>query len=397
MPTLLQINVTANWGSTGKIAEDIGRIAISQGWKSYIAYGRATNPTSSSSLIPIGNKWDMYFHGMQSRILDNHGLASKTATRNLIKKIEEIKPDIIHIHNIHGYFINYEILFEYLSSSGKPIVWTLHDCWPFTGHCAYFDMVNCEKWKNGCNECQHKSTYPASFLMSNSGQNYKKKKDSFLSLKKLTLVPVSNWLSDLLEKSFLANVNKRTIHNGIDINKFKPTQTTNQSTKTILGVASIWEKRKGLEDFIKLRELLPDEYNIRLIGLSNKQIATLPKGITGISRTNNFEELLEHYSKADVYVNPTYEDNFPTTNLEAMACGTPVITYRTGGSPESVTEQTGIVVDKGNIEQLIDAIETIFKNGKQHYSTVCREHAVKYYNKDDKFNEYIELYKSLLK
>lgn len=398
MPTLLQINVTANWGSTGKIAEDIGKIAISQGWKSYIAYGRETQPVSDSTLIPIGNKWDMYCHGVQSRILDNHGLASKKATRELIGKIKEIKPDIIHLHNIHGYFINYEILFEYLATKDTPVVWTLHDCWPFTGHCAYFDMVNCDKWQNGCIDCRHKGTYPVSLVKSNSKNNYIRKKKSFLSLKKLILVPVSNWLSELLEKSFMADIDKKTIHNGIDITKFKPTQTTSTSkNKTIIGIASVWEKRKGLDDFIELRKLLPMEYDIKLIGLNKEQISSLPLGITGISRTNSFDELVENYSTANVYVNPTHEDNFPTTNIEALACGTPVITYRTGGSPETITPETGIVVEKGNHRQLADAIETVCNKGKAHYSAACRERAVTHYNKNDRFNEYIELYNTLLK
>lgn len=398
MPKLLQINVTANWGSTGKIAEDIGKIAISNGWESYIAYGRDTKPKSASHLIRIGDKWDMYYHGFQSRIFDNHGLSSKKATRLLLKKIEQINPDIIHLHNIHGYYINYEILFEYLASTNKPIVWTLHDCWPFTGHCAYFDMVNCDKWKNGCINCKHKYTYPSSLLLCNSDSNYLKKQKSFNSVDNITLVPVSNWLSLLLDKSFLSIHPKKTIHNGININTFAP--ASNIKTKknfTIIGVASVWDKRKGMRDFFEIRKLLPENYEIILIGLNKEQISSLPNGITGISRTNSVEELVQYYSSADVYVNPTYEDNFPTTNIEALACGTPVITYNTGGSIEAVDLQTGRIVNQGDFSGLVNCIvELCNHKDKDAIRTACRQRAVKLYNKDKKFEEYIELYKSLL-
>lgn len=399
MPKLVQINVTANWGSTGKIAEDIGKMALANGWESYIAYGRETNPNSSSQLIPIGNKWDMYFHGLQTRILDNHGLASKRATKDLIDKIKIINPDIIHLHNIHGYFINYKILFEYLALINKPVVWTLHDCWTFTGHCAYFDMVNCDKWKNGCVDCKHKYTYPSSAVFCNSRNNYLMKQKYFNLLRNMTLVPVSNWLSLLLEDSFLNSYPKLTIHNGINVDVFVPNSTImNKNKYTIIGVASIWDKRKGLKDFFEIRKCLPNNYEIILIGLTKEQIATLPDGIRGISRTNSLEELVAYYSSADVYVNPTYEDNFPTTNIEALACGTPIITYNTGGSVEAVDLNTGRIVEKGNTLELANCIVELCNNkDKATMRNLCRQRAVNLFNKDNKFKEYIKLYQSLLK
>lgn len=400
MPTLLQINVTANWGSTGKIAEDIGKVAMANGWESYIAYGRDTKPSSTSKLIPIGNKWDMYYHGIQTRIFDKHGLASKKATKELIKTIKLINPDIIHLHNIHGYFINYEILFEYLSISGKPIVWTLHDCWPFTGHCAHFDFVQCNKWKEDCANCRYKKTFPTSNVLSNSADNYKRKKKSFTSIKDLTLIPVSNWLHDLLEESFLNKYPRKTIHNGIDTNVFTPTPENhmNNNKFSIIGVASVWTERKGLKDFIRLRKLLPQEYCITMIGLNKEQIESLPPDIKGIVRTNSLAELIEYYSTADVYVNPTYEDNFPTTNIEALACGTPVITYDTGGSTEAINQQTGYIVKQGDIEGLSKCITMLCNdNYKEATRKACRERAVALYNKDDRFDEYLNLYNSLLK
>ena len=398
MPKLLQINVTANWGSTGKIAEDIGKTAIANGWESYIAYGRDTNPHSLSNLILIGNKWDMYNHGIQTRIFDNHGLASINATKKFIDRVKEIKPDIIHLHNIHGYYINYDILFDYLSKANIPVVWTLHDCWPFTGHCAYFDYVNCCKWKYGCIKCMYKSTYPSSYILSSSEKNYLRKRKSFTSVPKLYFVPVSNWLHNLLNESFFAKFPKKTIHNGVDLNLFVPTTRKffRVDRHVVLGVASVWEARKGLVDFIKLRELLPRTIEIILIGLSKQQIDTLPSGIKGISRTNNVNELVEYYSQSSVFVNPTWEDNFPTTNIEALACGTPVVTYRTGGSPESITPETGIVVEKGDCNALCSAIMEIIAKGKDFYSAACRKRAEDLYNKDDRFQEYLDLYQHLL-
>lgn len=400
---LLQINVTANWGSTGKIAEDIGKIAISKGWESYIAYGRYM-VESASHLIRIGKPWDILLHGMVSRLFDKHGLYSKNATLNFIKQIDVIKPDIIHIHNIHGYYINYEILFKFLAEANIPVVWTLHDCWAITGHCSYFDAVGCEKWKKECNNCPQINSYPTSMFLDNSRKNYRLKKELFNNITKLTLVPVSNWLNGIISESFLAKKNIRTIHNGIDIEKFKPkyNDTIYQklniaNRKIVLGVASVWEARKGLNDFISLRSILPNNFSIILIGINKKQLRSLPDGIIGIERTNNIDELIEYYSTSDVFVNPTWEDTFPTTNIEALACGTPVITYRTGGSPEIIDETTGLVVEKGDIEALSKSIIQICnKTNKDDIRIKCRKRAEALYNKDETFKKYVELYESII-
>lgn len=400
MPKLLQINVTANWGSTGKIAEDIGKVAMSNGWESYIAYGRDTNPISTSKLIQIGNKWDMYYHGLQTRIFDRHGLASIKATMDFIETVKQIDPDIIHLHNIHGYYINYEILFDYLSKAKKPVVWTLHDCWPFTGHCAHFDAVGCNKWKTGCNCCEYKSAFPTTNLFCNSANNYRRKKEAFTSVENMIFIPVSDWLSNFISESFLSKYPRKTIHNGIDTSVFSPTNIINDKKDkfSIIGIASIWSERKGLNDFIELRKLLPNEYEITIIGLNKEQIDSLPNGINGIARTNSLTELINHYSSADVYVNPTYEDNFPTTNIEALACGTPVITYRTGGSIEAIDSNTGYIVEQGDISDLVNKIIQVCNDSnKTKTREFCRERAVRLYNKNDRFKEYIELYDSLIK
>lgn len=391
---LLQINVTANWGSTGRIAEEIGVAAINAGWKSYIAYGRQCNP-GKSQLIKIGSQVDVYRHVLLTKLFDRHGLASKHATRKFISIVTNLKPDLVHLHNIHGYYLNYPVLFDFLKACKIPVVWTLHDCWAFTGHCAYFSSIGCEKWKEKCGNCKLLSSYPVS-LFDNSIKNLVLKKHYFGECHDMTLVPVSDWLKGLVLESFLARNDIHTIHNGIDTNVFKPNKRNNSGKFIILGVANKWEQRKGLSSFYELRKELDDYYDIVLVGLSKKQIKSLPKGIKGIERTNSVEELAELYSMADAFVNPTYEDNFPTTNIEALACGTPVITYDTGGSPEAVDKSTGFVVDKGDIAGIVDAIGAIKERGRDYWRKACRHRAEQCFNKDRQYEQYIELYDRIL-
>ena len=401
MPTLLQINSALNRGSTGRIAEQIGMLAKEQGWNVYIAHGaRYTNATALKSIQTVTPNEEK-LHALKSMALDAHGLGSTNATKRLVERIKEIKPDVIHLHNIHGYYLNYKILFEYLATIDIPIVWTLHDCWAMTGHCAHFDAAGCEKWKSGCYECPLKGEYPKSILLDRSKSNYKLKKLLFTAPKNITIVPVSKWLGEIVSESYLKNHNIQVINNGVDINIFKPQETSelrnrlNIGNKTVLlGVATAWHNEKGLREFIRLSEIA--EFQVIMVGVPKELKKTLPKEIIAIERTNSQSELAEYYSIANVLVNPTYNDSFPTVNLEALACGTPVVTYRTGGSPESVTPDTGMVVEKGNFKELVRAIETVCNNGKVHYSSACRERAVKFYNKNDKFQEYITLYNSLI-
>ncbi len=399
MPVLFQINVTANWGSHGRIAEEIGEMAMTQGWDSYIAYGRYANP-SKSHLLKVGSPFGHYLHGLQSMLFDRHGLGSTSATWKLIREIEWIRPDIIHLHNIHGYYLNYPILFQYLSEMKTPVVWTLHDCWPITGHCAFFTYADCDRWKNGCHHCPCQKNYPTSLLMDRSETNYELKRRSFTSLSNLTLVPVSEWLDGLLDESFLKDVPRRCIHNGIDTDVFHADSSFSsfcQGKKVVLGVSNMWEPRKGMKDFLALRSLLSSDYVIVLIGLSKKQIYSLPEGIIGIERTDNLQQLVHYYSRADVFVNPTYEDNFPTTNLEALSCGTPVVTYRTGGSPEAVDEETGVVVPCGDVNSLAENIEAICcAPYPETRSERCRQRVTENFCKRDRYQEYLALYNSLL-
>ncbi|QFG53715.1 glycosyltransferase [Chryseobacterium sp.] len=404
MPILLQISIEVNSGSVGRIAEQIGEQAIRSGWSSYITYARNHNP-SSSNIIKIGTKWDVYSHGLETRLFDNHGFGSRSATIALTERIREINPDIIHLHHLHGYFINIEILFRFLKESGIPVVWTFHDCWAFTGHCAYFEYVGCEKWKTGCYACEQKKEYPKSLWADRSVKNYADKKRIFNSLDNLTLIPVSHWLGNRVSESFLAGYPMEVIHNGVDLSEFYPKNSRSKIDSLfhvgnrfiILGVASTWDRRKGLDHFVQLYNCLdPQRFSMMLVGLSPSQIRSLPPGIVGLERTESVSDLADLYSAADVFVNTTLDDTFPTVNLEALACGTPVITYRSGGSPESISSDTGVVLEKGDVEGIVKAIVKMRDLGSNHYVNNCRESAVANFENIKMFGCYMELYNTLL-
>lgn len=399
---ILQINASVNVGSTGRIAEELGQRFINEKHQSTIAYGRNLFQ-STSELIRVGNKWSVFWHGLQTRLFDNHGFASKYPTKKAIRKIEKFDPDLIVLHNIHGYYIHIKLLFDYIKASRVPVIWILYDCWAFTGHCSYFDNANCNKWKNQCYSCPLKSDYPKSILKDNSRQNYMNKKDAFTGVENMTIVAHSNWLAGLIKESFLGIYPVRMIHNGIDIDRFNPENTGDVSIDgihsddfIILGLANIWSKRKGFDDFMKLSELIHKKMKIVLVGLDSKRQRDLPENMIGISRTNNLQQLVNLYARSQVFVNPTWQDNFPTVNLEALACGIPVITYNTGGSPEAVDEKTGYVVEKGDIGGVWSAIQLIKKNGKSHYATECRERAEQLFNKSERHDDYQSLYDYLL-
>ncbi len=401
---ILQINTSVNTGSTGRIAEEIGQALISAGHTSYIAYGRPGGK-SQSHTIKIGSSFDQKIHGFQTRIFDRHGFASKTTTKKLVDDITCIDPDVIHLHNLHGYYLHVGVLFDYLKEKKKPVVWTLHDCWSFTGHCCYFDFVQCDKWKTHCDKCPLQKKYPESLVFDNSYRNYDNKKQLFNGVHNLTLVTPSRWLSGLLKESFLHEYPVSVIHNGIDLSVFKQVNEAELSIKqklnigsgaVILGVASVWDRRKGLKDFIELSKIIKPEDRIILLGLTPKQQQGLPQNIIALERTESLNEMVQLYNLATVFVNPTWVDNFPTTNIEALACGTPVITYNTGGSVEAVDYETGWIVDKGNIDALLNAVELAKQKGKMHFAAKCRKRAEAFFNNRERFDNYIQLYQSLL-
>lgn len=408
MKKILQINPVIRINtSTGRIMQEIGELAMKNGWESYIAYsyGRDGIKPCDSKLVPVGNKADVAWHGLVTRLTDRHGLASEGATRAFIREIERIQPDIIHIHNIHGYFLNYRILFDYLAQCNTPVVWTVHDCWLYTGHCYYYSYIGCNKWKTECVQCPQRKLFPTSWWADRSTQNFRDKKAAFTSLPKerFTIVPVSHWIKGEMLHSFLKDYDFRVIHNGIDTNVFTiydPAEVKKkyqlEGKRIILGVASIWCEEKGWNDFMRLAERLDEDERLVLVGVDEKHQAMLPKHVTGISRTENIRQLAELYSAAEAFVNPTWQDNYPTVNLEAIACGTPVVTYRTGGSIEAVTEHTGMVVEQGDVDGLLQAIRKIEERGKAHYQQPCRTHALKYFKKEDRYAEYLTLYDELI-
>jgi len=405
MPTLFQISISINSGSIGRIAEQIGQMAITQGWSSHITYARNFVLPSTSKAVKIGNIFDMYWHGITTRLFDNHCLSSTYATKKLIKKIRQIKPDIIQIHNIHGYYINMKILFNFLKNTDMPVVWTLHDCWSFTGHCVHFDYLGCEKWLTGCGNCPQKGEYPASKFLDRSYRNYVLKKRLFDQMKNMTIIPVSFWLEKLVKKSLLKNHPIRVIPNGIDTSIFYPIMDTRTVKKKygingkfiLLGAANIWGKRKGFDDFVALNKIINhDMYIIVLVGLNNEQKKKIPKEMIGIERTENVDELAALYSVADVYISCSVEETFGLTIAESMACSTPVIAYNCTAIPELVDNNTGFIVERGDVESLYKAIVKIQKKGKQYYAISCREKIMKYYNKKKCCNKYMTLYDSLL-
>lgn len=328
-------------------------------WDSYVVWGRGRTPKDKVHEYNMQCGWEIMMHGVLSRIFDNTGFNSDYATERLLQKMEYLMPDIIQLHNLHGYYINVKMLFEWIKHRNIPVVWTLHDCWAFTGHCAYFDYANCNCWKNGCHDCVQKKSYPASLVFDNSKLNWLRKKELF-NYKQLHLVTPSIWLHDLVKESFLKKLPCSVINNGIDTDVFKPSSINCHigGKFKILGVASEWTPRKGLHDFIQLYRMLNHEQiEMTIVGLTSQQIEALPEGIRGMTRTDNIEQLVSLYQEADMFFNPTYEDNYPTTNLEALACGTPVCTYRTGGSIESVNEGNGFVVEKNELGEVKKIIE----------------------------------------
>lgn len=397
MKRIVQINTVVNSGSTGLITEKIAQGLQTLGWESWIAYGRG-NPRSSSELIKVGNRVDMALHGMSTRLFDNHGLISKKATKELISKIEHIDPTIIQLHNIHGYYLNYEYLFHFLREFSRPVVWTLHDCWAFTGHCSHYTVAGCDKWKSHCGNCIQKKSYPKSLLLDNSKLNYQKKKDAFSGLSNLHIITVSEWLMSQVKMSFLRDTECTVIHNGVNTDIFRPSPSSKPNDKTlILGVAGQWSESKGLGDFIKLRQILPQKYEIILVGLSKKQIEKLPDGITGIERTESREALARLYASADVYVNTSLEETLGMTTIEAMSCGTPAIVYNSTACAEPIEPTSCIAVNPGKVSEIALSIGKITTNVQSESSIKrLRDWVTEYYSDTGMVNNYIKLYNNLL-
>ncbi len=398
---IVQINTVCGTGSTGKIAASLYNISLLDGLTPFIAYGRGKAPVNIQS-YKIGNPFDFGCHVIVNFFEGKSGFGSKHVTKRFLKWLDTIKPDILHLHNLHGFYIHVGMLFEYIKGHNISVVWTMHDCWPLTGQCAHFDYAECNKWKTSCFSCPiYRTNYPYSLFKDNSKQNYIVKRETFTKVRNMIIVTPSNWLASVVKQSFLSNYPIVVIPNGIDLDIFKPfpSSVMQCNPKIILGVANIWSPQKGLNFFLELYKMLDSSYQIVLIGVNRKQEKQIRKMSNGsiitLTRTANQTELARWYSRAYAYVNPTLEDTFPTTNLEALACGTPVITFNTGGSPESITSKCGLVVDKGNVSQLYAAILSLEKNS-EITSSSCRECALAY-DKDKNFDKYLHLYRELIK
>ncbi len=388
---IAQINTVCGSGSVGRITVDIYHALKKNGHEGKIYYGRRTAPENVET-EKFGTNLDMGLHVLSTFFTGTHGFCSKGQTKRLIESLKTYDPDLIHMHNIHGFYLDVEELFNYLKSCGKPVVWTLHDCWSFTGHCAYFDFVQCNKWKTGCAHCpQYRNSYPYALFKDGSQVNFARKGEAFRGVKGLTIVTPSKWLGELVKESYLKDYPVKVIPNGIDLEKFVPQDTKKRYKHLILGVANVWDRRKGLNYMMELSQMLDyQKYEVAVVGVSKKQIENLPKGMLGIEHTQNVEELMQLYSQASVFANPTLEDNFPTTNLEALACGTPVVTFATGGSVESVDKSCGRIVPQKDMQAFKNAVEELCEN-VDSMRTACRERAL-LYNKYDRFGEYLNLY-----
>lgn len=396
---VLMINEVCGVTSTGRICTDIADILTQQGHTCKIAYGYGRHDVLQQHekyAIKIGNKVDVYAHALLSRIFDNTGFYSKKATKDLIKEIEVFEPDIIHLHNLHGYYINIKILFDYLKKVDKPVLWTLHDCWSFTGHCTCYDYFGCDKWLTGCYECKLIKEYPASLFVDNSKNNYQKKKEIFNGVNNLHIATPSKWLKSQVEKSFLKAYPVTVVNSGIELGVFKPTDSDFrnkhglQDKKIILGVANAWSVRKGINDFINLANELDAGYKVVLVGDLRETVC--PENILHIAHTDSIEELAQIYSAADVYLNLSYEETQGLTTIEAMACGTPVVVNNKTAIPECVTPDSGVIIDGCDAEKIKASIEKATKLSRE----ACINNAAKYPKKDC-FEKYIDIYKDLIK
>lgn len=388
---VVQINSTCGAGSTGKICVAVSKLLTERGVENYIFY------THGQSDYPLGIKYAdskyLKIQALRSRLFGNYGFNSTSSTKKLINHLEKISPDIVQLHNIHGHDCNLGMLFDYFKKSKVKVYWTLHDCWAFTGYCPYFDMAKCDKWLTECSNCSLKSDF--SWLFDRSKQLYNLKKQLYKDVD-LTIIAPSKWIRELTSRSILGEYPSLLINNGIDLNVFKPTESNLkeqlglESKHIILGVAFDWGKRKGLSVFRRLAEQLSDEYQIIMVGTNDSVDKKLPNNVIKIHKTHNQEELAQLYSIADVLVNPTLEENYPSVNMESIACGTPVVTYNTGGSPESIDNTCGSVIAKNDFEAL-----------KNEVIRICHEHPfsqeaclkkAKSFAWEDKFVAYCDLY-----
>lgn len=395
---ILQINSVCGSGSTGRLAVQISDYLNQCNIDNYIAYGFGSSDRPNT--FHFGNRLDAHMHSFLSRKLGWQGKASHITTYRLIRYIERINPDIVHLHNIHGHYLNYNMLFRFLKKKGCEVVWTFHDCWPMTGKCAHFTEAKCEKWKTGCYDCPQLDRYPDS-ERDHSQKSYQEKKTAFTSIEKLHIVTVSNWLKSVAEASFLGKKDIRRISNGVDTELFAYRDSTIreqyhlQSKLVILGVASVWNNRKGLNQFLALSEDLKDDAVIVLIGVTADQQKNFPENVIGVPAIHDQITLAQWYSAADVYINFSIEETFGLTVAEAMACGTPAIVMNRTACPEVVDLASGFVAEAGDIKYVEKAMEIIKRHGREYFSAKCRKRIEKLFSVEMMQREYLNMYLSL--
>lgn len=394
---IVYINL-GNYGSTGKIISDISDLAEKKGAYTYKCYPQERyNVKSDNNDYIISNNLYLKINRKIAIYTGKNGGFNILATYKLLQYLKKISPDIIHLHNLHNSYINLNMLFKFIKNNNIKVVWTLHDCWAFTGHCAHYTLANCDGWRNECIKCEHYKDYPYG-IFDNAHANYKRKKNMFCGIKDLIITVPSNWLSQEVSKSYLSEYTTCVINNGIDTDIFKPTKGDFveryglQNYKVILGVSFDWTEKKGIDVFCNLADKLPEDYKIVLVGESQDKI--LPNNIIQIPRTNNRKELAEIYTSAYVFVNPTKEEVFGLVNAEALACGTPVITFNTGGCPEILDEASGYVCNANNEDEIIECLKKIEK--RYPSSETCRKRA-EHFDYRLQYKEYIELYEKVLK
>lgn len=396
---LVEIN-SCNFGSTGNIMLGIAEIAREKGIDAYVCVPKSRDNSKKSvdGQIFIGNRFSRNLHIQLGQLTGYQGCFSVFSTWNFLRKLSRIKPDIIHLHNLHGNYINLPMLFRYIKKHDIPVVWTLHDCWSFTGQCPYFIMVKCGRWRTGCHDCTQYKKYPAS-KVDRTKQMWHLKKKWFTGVRKMTIVTPSKWLGNLVKESYLKEYPVKVINNGIDLDVFKPTPSDFREKygigggdKIVLFVSFGWSMRKGVDVITQIRHLLEDKFKIVVVGITEDAIHEFSDDIICIPRTNNQKELAEIYSTADVFVNPTREEVLGMVNVEALACGTPVVTFDTGGSPECIDGQSGIVVGTDDIENMVFSIRKICEKESYDKSACIMRAAL--FNKQDKFTEYIRVYRS---
>ncbi len=421
---IAQINVVSSL-STGRIAVSLCRLAMENGHRALICHSRDHAPSDVPS-YRIGGKLDTYVHLGLSRLTDRAGFFSRHATKKLITQLERYQPDLIHLHNLHGYYLNLPLLFDYLRKKDIPVVWTLHDCWAFTGHCAYYTMavdapplqmpkrrrarqptIGCERWTDGCGQCVLRRAYPASWLADQSARNWRDKRKLFSGLRHMVLVTPSEWLRDEVKRSFLKDYPVYVLPNGLDLENFRPCSDElfmrdvakyyglekAGGRRLVLSVAAVWDERKGLDDLIGLSRALGKEYCVAAVGLDEYQIASLPADtVLGVKRTGNVNDLCALYTAADVYVSASHEETMGMTLLEALACGTQVICYDATAMPEIVTEEVGEVVALGDISAMADAVRRLCDAPKT--AERCRARAMDF-DATRRYAAYLRLYENM--